>query len=552
VGREICPSETKALPDGDLPYREWLERYAPLATRAPLADFHESAWEWFAGLTPGERPPAFLAPWARGLGKSTTVELGTTWTAVRGARRFALYVSATQQAANRHLADMAATMAAAGVERQVNKYGHSQGWNTTMLRTSNGFSALAVGLNSVQRGLKLSFVRPDLIILDDVDGETDTIDRILKKVRILRNTILPSGSPDCAVAFFQNVIHAQSIMLQLLEGQLDMLQDRVQTRIVPAIEGFEYAEYAGADGRTRYRIAGGESSWPGKLLDDWQKDLDAVGLEGFLREYQHRVGAGGLLFAAFEPTRQGQPWHVVEPFGPIPANWRVWGAHDYGETAPCCFLVFCEDEQGTVYLIAEFYKGGLSSPEQADAVLQMLERLGLAWPAIPEQRDGFWNTRLEYIAFDWASTFPPENDEERKGEYPVEVWWRRGLPCVRAVKDRKAGWRTVNAWLKSTIYDKEAPPTRGGYPMHPRFRLFRGAAPNVERTLAQAPAHSRDFDELDPGFRDDHPLDAVRYGMMVPKEPAPKLGSKAFPAAPGPRAIPTWLQRHLADEDEDE
>ncbi len=369
---------------------------------------------------------------------------------------------------------------------------------------------------------------------DDIDSLNDSVDAVLKKIDILRNTIFPSASPDCAIGYFQNLIHANSILTQTLEGDLDMLNNRVSTRVVAAIEGFEYEEYPDPEtGRTRYRITGGESSWAGKTLSDWQNDLDAVGLEAFLREYQHKVGVGGRLFAAYTPSKEGGDWHVVEPI-PVSGFKRFWGSVDYGTNAPTCFLVFAEDQEGTIYVIGEWYKANTSSLEQTEAVLKLLEDLGLAWPADAKLRDGIWITSLEYIAFDWANTFPPENEEERKGEYPVEVWWRRGLPCVRAVKDRKAGWRTFNGWLKATAYDQIARKFKA------RFRIFRGCAPYLEKGLAKAQSHPRDPDELDPGFREDHAIDSARYGVMTPMD-KPE-------GTPPPKARPAEAERHLPEE----
>ena len=56
-----------------------------------------------------------------------------------------------------------------GIERAVNKYGYSKGWNAQKLRTANGFNVLAFGLDTGARGVKLDNLRPDMIILDDID-----------------------------------------------------------------------------------------------------------------------------------------------------------------------------------------------------------------------------------------------------------------------------------------------------------------------------------------------------------------------------------------------
>ena len=125
---EIGPTPVRivvgtVLPGAELHWTEWVRQFAPRATALPMAAYHERIWEWFEELQPGVKPAALVECVFRGGGKSTTVELALARQAVRADRRFALYVSATQQAANRHVQAVAATMERVGIERSVNKYG---------------------------------------------------------------------------------------------------------------------------------------------------------------------------------------------------------------------------------------------------------------------------------------------------------------------------------------------------------------------------------------------------------------------------------------------
>ena len=74
-----------------------------LEAEFPMAGYHERIWKWFEALQPGVKPAALVECVLRGGGKSTTVELALARLAVRGDRRFALYVSSPQQAAERHV-----------------------------------------------------------------------------------------------------------------------------------------------------------------------------------------------------------------------------------------------------------------------------------------------------------------------------------------------------------------------------------------------------------------------------------------------------------------
>lgn len=511
--------EVTPLPGAEMPWREWCAKYATFATRFPFAKFHEDFWEWGESLEIGKTAPAKIECWARGFAKSTTTELVATRACVRGSRRFALYVCAKQEDAEKHVATIAAHLESCGIDRATNKFGISKGWNASKLRASNGFNVLAVGLDGAIRGVKLDNVRPDLIILDDIDDIGDSVDEVERKIRVITQTILPTRSTDCAVIFIQNRIHANSIMARVISGDLDMLVDRVVTPIIPAIMGLEYKAEEGANGLTRYKITGGTPTWEGKPLDVCQNEIDTFGIVPFLRECQHEVGVGGRFFPMFAETdRNGDPWHVVDGFD-IPPWWRVWGSHDFGTGAPCCFLLFASDEQENIYVIGEIYEAGLTSSEQCQRVIELLASRKLAEPLDPKNPQGAWKTKLEAIAFDYANTFPPQDPAQRIGEYPVEVWWRRGLNAIMAVKDRKVGWRRVKEDLRATRWEngKETP----------RFKIFRGVAPNLVVQLQTSPTDPKDPEELDKGFKGDHADDALRYGLLYRTAPVkePKRAS---------------------------
>ena len=489
----------------DLDYKSWLRTYAPHAASSPLGEHHIRAWEWAENIEPGNPPPALIECWFRGGGKSTTMELISSRVAVKATKRFLLYVCATQDMADRHVQDIATTMERCGIERAVNKYGFSKGWNASKLRTENGFNVLAFGLDTGARGVKLDYLRPDFIIFDDIDELDDSVSRVDKKVATITQTILPAKSTDCAIVFVQNRIHANSVMSKVLSGEVDMLQNRVQAPIVPAIQNLTYTTEEKEDGRMGYRITGGTPTWSHKGIEVCQREIDDFGLISFLRECQHEVGVGGLFFPDFKEFAQdGSSWHVVDNVHVQPW-WRVWASHDFGTGAPCCFLLYASDEKENVYVIGEVYEKGHVSSSQAQLALNLLESRAMAEPIDRRNRDGKWNTRLEAIAFDWANTFPPENVQQRIGEYPVEIWWERGLPAVRAVKDRKAGWRRVKEWFASSemIDGKHTP----------KIRIARHCT-NLIRELSKCMADPKDPEEIDRGTKNDHALDSFRYGLM--------------------------------------
>jgi hypothetical protein len=490
----------------EMDYQRWLKRYAPHAASAPLAKHHIRAWEWAESIEANNPPPALIECWFRGGGKSTTMELISSRIAVKATRRFLLYVCSTQDAANRHVADIANTMEKCGIQRAINKYGYSKGWNAEKLRTANGFNILAFGLDTGARGVKLDNLRPDMIILDDIDELDDSVNRVEKKIQTITQTILPAKSTDCAIVFVQNRIHANSVMSRVLSGELDMLQNRIQSPIVPAIENLEYQPVEKEDGRTGYKITGGQPNWEHKSVEVCQREIDDFGIIAFLRECQHEVGVGGRFFGDFkEYGPDGDPWHVIDAVELQPW-WRYWASHDFGTGSPAAFILYASDEKENIYAIGEFYEAGHVSSKQADNALLLLEKFKLAEASDRRFKEGKWNTKLEAIAFDWANTFPPENPSQRIGEYPVEIWWKKGLPCVRAVKDRKAGWRRVKEWLIASRVE--------GDKVKPKLRILRDGCPNLIRELSNTMADPRDPEDIDGGTRSDHAIDSFRYGLM--------------------------------------
>lgn len=533
------------LPGAELTWREWLAQVAPHIDQSLMSPEHIALWEWVDALTPGVRPTAFLADWPRGYGKTTTMRLAMARMAVTLNRRFGLYVCSTQTTANNHIFSIRRRFEDLGIERLEDKYGKSMGWSGERLRTRNGFTLLALGLDTASiRGLNLDDLRPDLIDLDDIDSVHDSIDAAQRKYDTLTQTVIPAGSSDHAILFGQNEIHGHSVMYKFVSREADALRKRHISKVV-AVRGLEFTKVPGPNPGDvdQYRIVAGESTWPGKSIAQWEEDLNESGEISFLRECQHLIRAGGRMFPKFEPDRNGEPWHVCDPF-PIPAYFEIWASHDYGTRSACAFLVAAADENGDTVVIGEWSEAGWESSEQAYKVLILLHRLGLAQPQAKDDPRGPWKTRLKAIAFDYANTFPPVDPKERIGAYPVEPWWRLGLPCIRAVKDRKAGWRMMNEELTRTRTVKGPD---GESITRPCFRIMRGAAPLLVNTLETASVDPKDPHELDPGFRNDHLADSARYLCMVrfaaSKDPNAVLPKPFDPKNPFPDSrLPLALQ----------
>lgn len=299
----------------------------------PFAPHHRQCWEWVWALQRGARPRPFIAIWPRGGGKSTTAELACVALGVKRSRTYGLYISATQDQADGHVANVASLLESEVLaqhypslaHRLLGKYGHSRGWRRNRLRTREGLTIDAVGLDTAVRGVKIDADRPDFLILDDLDQDTDSAVTVAKKITALTRKILPAGSADVAILGVQNLVHPDGIFSRLLDGRAEFLHTRILSGPVPALRGLMYEEQ---DGQTI--LTAGEPTWAGQDLAQCQALVTDATMGAFLAECQHvRLQGEGAMF--------GDVWqegvHIVEPFA-IPQTWMVRRAFDWGSSAP--------------------------------------------------------------------------------------------------------------------------------------------------------------------------------------------------------------------------
>jgi predicted phage terminase large subunit-like protein len=269
--------------------------------RVPLAPHHEAFWAWFWALRPGEAQRDFIAIWARGGGKSTGLELGAACAGYFGLRRYGLYICGVQKQADDHVANVGRLLELLGVERAINRYGFSRGWNINRLTTADGYTLDAIGLDAALRGVKRDEARPDMIFLDELDEQLDTIDTTTKKIDVLTRSILPTGANSLTVVGVQNLPNRDGIFAQLADGRAEFLLDRQISGPHPALRDLPlqdwYVRERRDDGTTHLALTQGTPVWAGQDLVDCQVLLNRIGPQAFLIECQHLIAhLGGTLF----------------------------------------------------------------------------------------------------------------------------------------------------------------------------------------------------------------------------------------------------------------
>jgi len=282
----------------------WLTTLFPRNFNKSFAKHHIEFWEWIESIQLGETQRPFFAVWARGAAKTTSAEAAVVRLGARGARKFCLYVRATQDKANESVQNIAALLESKSVEiyhpdladRKLSKYGFAKGWRIDTLRCASGFSVVGLGFDAAVRGVKIEEDRPDLIVLDDIDSAQDTPKTVKKKIDILTQTILPAGAQDVVIVGVQNLIHGGGIFTQIVEGTADFLYHRTVSGPHPAVLNLEYEEKQEGG----YKIIGGEPTWAGQDIPICEKQINEWGLTSFLREAQHEL------------EQHGGPWSHIE------------------------------------------------------------------------------------------------------------------------------------------------------------------------------------------------------------------------------------------------
>lgn len=270
---------------------DWLRALFPSYVAHPFARRHGELWGWAEQVEMGVSIDPFVACWGRGGAKSTNAELITVRWGARGVRRYGLYLCETQEQADDHVGNIASMLESETVaryhphlaDRMVGKFGQSKGWRRNRLRTASGFTVDALGLDTAARGIKLEDMRPDFIIIDDIDGSEDSESVTAKKARTLTRKILPALTHDAAILFIENRVHDDSLMAQKLDGRADFLGGAIISGPHPAVEGLATV----GDG-AEARIVGGVATWEGQSLDDCQRFIQKWGLDAFLAECQHQ------------------------------------------------------------------------------------------------------------------------------------------------------------------------------------------------------------------------------------------------------------------------
>lgn len=172
---------------------KWFKYYFPTHYKCEPAPFHKKASkrilntpEWFE-----------VRSWSRELAKTTRTRMEMLYLALTGKKRNFLLVSNNYDNAERLLLPYKAALEAN--QRIINDYGKQENigqWESGEFVTLKGVSFRALGAGQSPRGTNNDAIRPDVIIIDDIDTDEECRNpkRIEVKVKWLFEALYPTRS----------------------------------------------------------------------------------------------------------------------------------------------------------------------------------------------------------------------------------------------------------------------------------------------------------------------------------------------------------------------
>lgn len=188
-------------------FEAWKVYYFPKYCKAPAAPFHKKASkrilsnpEWYESRV-----------WARELAKDVVCMMETLYQGLTGQKRNILLISNSWDKAAELITPYKLNLEAN--ERIINDYGIQQlpgSWRDGDFTTTQGVSFLAVGADQSPRGSRNEEVRPDKVIVSDIDTDQDVlnVDIINKRWSWFEKAVFPtrSVSEPFQVIFLGNLI----------------------------------------------------------------------------------------------------------------------------------------------------------------------------------------------------------------------------------------------------------------------------------------------------------------------------------------------------------
>lgn len=312
----------------------WFKFYFSGYAKSEPAAFHKAATRRVVG-----NPEWYeVRNWSRELAKSTRTMMEVLYLTLLKRKRNVLMVSNSKDNADRLLLPYQVNLEKN--QRILNDYGPQQNlgaWTTGEFITRGGVAYRALGAGQSPRGTRNEAIRPDIIVIDDIDTDEDcrNPDIIDKRWQWVQEALIPTRS-------------ISNPLLLILCGNI-IAEDCCAVRA---------AEHADKVDIVNIRDAHGRSSWPEKNSEeDIDRVLKTISYASQQKEYFNNPMSDGKTFPEIKwgkcPALSTLPFVVVYA-DPAPGNKDKPGAKTtQGNSRKAVFIV---GRKGSTYFI---FKGFL-------------------------------------------------------------------------------------------------------------------------------------------------------------------------------------------------
>lgn len=351
IARLLTPDPEQLEAEGPL---SWVKRFYPQTFTRDFTSYQKDFWAWGWQIQPDTyyRPRVECAP--RGAGKSTTAETWLVSLLARKRRKTIGYISSTDTLATRHFNGVKRKLENADLLKvyphlkpQVQKYRSAfSSWSQDRLVTDAGQVIIPITLQGSNRGFKSDDdMRFDCFIFDDIDQLGESPDVIAKNIDLLKSEILLAGYANTLNTVFQNLIHRDSVVTQIMDDRADMLSDNDFHGPYSLMKWYDAEKREMPDGGKRWVITAGEPYDPALPKEYCESVLNQIGRDLFDRECQQDVWKVAEdkdfrewdevyhIITQSEMERGFQKVQLSDANGFfIPSRWHVGRGLDFGTT----------------------------------------------------------------------------------------------------------------------------------------------------------------------------------------------------------------------------
>lgn len=279
---------------------EWFKYYFPQYCYADPAQFHKDATKRIVANTEWYE----VRNWSRELAKDVRTMMEILYLMLTGKKKYMLMISNSWDAAERFLRPYQGNLE--GNQRIIYDYGVQElpgSWSAGDFQTRKGFAFCALGAGQSPRGTRFEHIRPDTIVVNDIDTDEDcrNTDIINKRWDWIEKALIPtrSISNPLLVIFIGNIIAEDCCV----------------------VRASKYADHTSV---VNIRDHNGNSSWPEKNTEEMiDRVLSKISYNAQQAEYFNNPIHEGRVFKEMTygpvPDMRQFPFLVVYA-DPAPSN----------------------------------------------------------------------------------------------------------------------------------------------------------------------------------------------------------------------------------------